>query len=151
MVEWQTVFKKGICGLQPLYCWDRGFKSRSVHGISCLVYVCLCDIETSILRWLRPELVCCAMEKSTNEISEVVAHFKSRGRPRISTPFCMFRRRRNSTVLIKPKGSFPCSKDPKPLCASWSQFKPPHFVLFSYYFVQFKCVLYVLPILCIFI
>jgi hypothetical protein len=75
-------------GLRPLDCWDRDFESRWGNGCSSLVFVdccddsglcddmiihweesyrfcwCLivCDLETSTMRWSRPEFLCYVTE-----------------------------------------------------------------------------------------
>ena len=81
---------KGV-GVQPLYCWDTDFESRSEHGYSSVVFVvccagnshcdelitrsedfsqvcvcvCLfvCGLETSTMRRSVFNLVCCVTEK----------------------------------------------------------------------------------------
>jgi len=70
--------------MRPIDYWDRGFESLPGHGCSSHVFVVcclgsglcdepvttsegshrLCDLETSTMMWLRPDLCCCTTERS---------------------------------------------------------------------------------------
>ena len=39
------------CGLRPLTCWDRGFKSHRGHGYLSVVIVVCCQVEVSATSW----------------------------------------------------------------------------------------------------